>query len=91
MGNVSRTEVEAWVVQLPSSIASLGRSHVACARRRALHWITRVIDEAGDPVNEAVVKQKTTTCTPDGSVVGPAKHQNYFSWSLLLLVSDLPN
>jgi hypothetical protein len=29
MGNVSRTEVEAWVVQLPSSIASLGRSHVA--------------------------------------------------------------
>jgi hypothetical protein len=33
MENASLTEVEARVVQLPSSIASHGRFHVASARR----------------------------------------------------------
>lgn len=36
---------------------------------QALHWIARVVNQLGDPVNGATVKYDTMT--PDGNVVGP--------------------
>jgi hypothetical protein len=54
----------------PTALVDCVSWSVSCGKCQALHWIARVINEAGDPVNEAVVRQKTTT--QNGSVVGPS-------------------